>query len=101
MVRAECIWCGDPDGTTKHGLLWIHRTCFEEITDCCQDIKAVVEFAKGERPRILANGDKEGYEALEKYLIEMQAFRQRYDNVAALLKKLSFVDDSSKEVEQK
>jgi len=88
MVRAECIWCGDPQGTTKNGLLWIHRKCFEEITDCCSDIKAAVEFAKGERPRVLANGDKQGYEAIEQFLVEMQAFRKKYACTVALIKKL-------------
>lgn len=88
MVRAECIWCGDPEGTTKNGLLWIHRKCFEEITDRNNDIEAAIEFAKGERPRVKANGDKQGHEALEKFLIEMQEFRQKYDSTVLLIKKL-------------
>jgi hypothetical protein len=95
MVRAECIWCGDPTSTPKHGLLWIHRKCFEEITDCCGDIKAAMEFVRGERPRVLANGDKKGHEAIEKYLIEMQDFRQRWTHVEALIKKLTVVPDLS------
>jgi hypothetical protein len=88
MVRAECIWCGDPEGTTKHGLLWIHRHCFEEISDRNSDIKAAIEFAKGERPRVLANGDKQGYEAIEQFLVEMQVFRKKYAGTVALIKKL-------------
>lgn len=95
MTRAECIWCGYPEGTTKSGLLWIHRKCFEEITDCCGDIKVAIEFAKGERPRIKANGDREGYEALEKYLIEMQAFRQKFTRTVALIQKLSQCNDNN------
>lgn len=99
MVRAECIWCGDPEGTTKSGLLWIHRKCFEEITDRNSDIEAAVEFAKGERPRVLANGDKQGHEAIERFLVEMQEFRQKYVNTVALIKKLSNVSEK-KEGEQ-
>lgn len=99
MTRAECIWCGDPEGTTKNGLLWIHRRCFEEITDCCGDIKAAVEFAKGERPRVLANGDNQGHEAIEKYLICMQEFRQKYTNTVALIKKLQS-NESHEKVKQ-
>lgn len=95
MVKAECIWCEDPVSTPKHGLLWIHRKCFQEITDCCCDIKVAIEFARGERPRIKANGDKEGYEALEKFLVEMQSFRAKWERAEALIKKLTVVTEQT------
>ncbi len=88
MPKAECWWCGDPQSIAKHGMIYLHQKCFDEITDANGDIEAAMEFARGERPRVLANGDKQGYEALEKYLVEMQSFRRRFENTKALIQKL-------------
>lgn len=88
-MKAECWWCGDPEGIAKHGMIYLHPKCFNEITDMNDKIEYAVKYAKGEMPRVLANGDKQGYKSLEKFLIAIDDFSRRWENTEKLIKSLT------------
>jgi hypothetical protein len=88
-MKAECWWCGDPTGIAKHGMIYLHQKCFDEITDNNDNIEYCVKYAKGELPKFKENGDREGYESFTKFLISVQDFQRRWKNTTELIKKLS------------
>lgn len=102
-MKAECWWCGDPTGIAKHGMIYLHKDCFEEITDVAGNIEYCVKYANGELPKFKANGDREGYENFTKFLTAMLDFQRRWKNTEALIKKLSHPEisvDEKTEVEK-
>ena len=97
MTKAKCIWCEVPDSIAKHGMYYLHKECFEQITDMNDKIEFAVKYAKAEMPRVLASGNKQGYESFEKFLIGVDDFSRRWANTEKLIKELSVV---SKEAEK-
>jgi len=91
-MKAECWWCGDPQGIAKHGMIYLHRKCFDAITDHNDDLEYCVKYAKGELPKFKANGDREGYESFKAFLISMHDFRRRWKNTENLIAKLTNTD---------
>ena len=85
MTKAWCIWC-ETGSMPKHGYYWIHPECWEDIYAMASNIKGVDEFLKGERPRILANGDMVGYRTVEEFLVSMADFDRRSRNIMHLFK---------------
>ena len=88
-MKAECWYCGCPSGIAKHGMIYLHQKCFEEITDMNDKIEFAVKYAKGEMPRVLANGNRQGYESFERFLVAMDDFQRRWKNTTELIKKLT------------
>lgn len=88
-MKAECWWCGDPEGIASHGMIYLHQKCFDKITDMNDKIEYAVKYAKGEMPRVLANGDKQGYASIEKFLVAMDDFHRRWENTTKLIASLT------------
>ena len=97
-MRAECFYCGNPTFIAKHGLIYLHKECFEEITDTQGQIEFCVKYVKGELPKFMANGDRIGYESFEKFLISMQDFQKRWKHTTKIIKMLC---KQSEELKQK
>lgn len=88
MPKVECYYCGDPTFIAKHGMIYLHVKCFEEITDMNSQIEYCIKYAKGELPKFRENGDRIGYESFRQFLISMQDFQRRWKNSSELIKKL-------------
>lgn len=87
-MKAWCIWCEMGSTKPRDGMLWIHEHCFLELDDVRNRIKMVEKYLRGEMPRILKNGDKRGYESVEKFLVAMDDFNRRWNNSMKLIKEL-------------
>ena len=85
-MKAECWWCGCPSTIAKHGMIYLHPACFNEIVDAADDIEVAVEYAKGLRPKVKKNDDVVGYASLVQYLVEMQSFRHKFAKVVEQMK---------------
>ena len=85
MTKAWCIWC-EMGPMPPHGYYWIHPECFETMHDIGSNIEMVEKYMKGEMPRILANGNRQGYESVERFLVEMEDFNRRSRNILKLFK---------------
>jgi len=82
-----CIWCETRNRKPPKGKFWIHEKCFFELDDTRNKIKTVEKYLKGELPRILENGDKRGYESVEKFLVSMDDFNRKWTNLMELIEK--------------
>jgi len=87
-MKAWCIWCEDGEQQPKSGMVWIHAKCFQELMDIHRDIEEVKKYMKGEMPRIMASGDRQGYESVERFLIAMDDFRRRWANSMEYIAKI-------------
>jgi len=56
-----------------------------EAFDTHNKIKVAVKFAKGEMPKLLASGDKMGYQSFSNFLLELDDFNRRWNNSMELL----------------
>ncbi len=88
-MKAKCWYCEVPDGIAKHGMIYLHPKCFDEITDMNDKIEFAIKYAKGEMPRVLASGNKQGYESFEKFLVGVDDFSRRWANTEKLIKSLT------------
>jgi len=95
-MKAQCIWCEDSDSQGPRGLYYIHQKCFFEISDMNSSIEYAMKYAKGELPKIKANGDQEGYDNFAKWLQAMSTFQKQWAGVAEKIKKLSALENTAK-----
>ena len=84
-MKKWCIWC-EMGSMPKDGYVWIHEECFERMHNIGSNIEMVEKYMRGEMPRILANGNRQGYESVERFLVEMEDFDRRSSNVRRLIK---------------
>jgi hypothetical protein len=87
-MKAECWYCGNPQGIAKHGMIYLHQECFYEICDNNDNIEYCIKYAEGELPKYKENGDRIGYESFRNFLVSMQDFQKRWKNTTELIKKL-------------
>ena len=86
-MTSWCIWCETRTCKPPKGKFWIHEKCFFELDDVRNKIKTVEKYLKGELPRIKENGDMQGYESVEKFLVSMDDFNRRWTNLTKLIEK--------------
>lgn len=91
-MKAYCIWCENSDSRGPRGLFYIHQECFFKISDMNDSIKYAMKYAKGELPKLKANGDQEGYDNFAKWLEAMGAFQQQWVGVVEKIKRLTIAD---------
>jgi len=84
MTKAWCIWC-ETGQEPKHGYLWIHSECFEQITRIASNLETIEKYLKGEIPRITKKGNKLGRDTVEQFLIDMYDFDRRWRNSMKLI----------------
>jgi hypothetical protein len=88
MTKAWCIW-HETGELPKHGYYWICPECFFKITSTQMSIESVGEYLRGERPRIMKNGDKESRDTVEKFLVDIADFDRRSRNTWRLIKSVT------------
>jgi hypothetical protein len=86
MPKAQCWWCDTPttNSMPKHGMIYLHKECFNEITDMNQSLESILQYMKGYRPK-----HEKDYPTIEVYIQEMKDFQRRWKNTQELIKKLS------------
>ena len=84
-MKKWCIWC-QMGSMPKDGYVWIHEECFEKMHSIGSNIEMVEKYMKCEMPRIKSNGDRQGYESIEKFLVAMDDFNRRSRNIMKLIK---------------
>ena len=85
MTKAWCIYCemGQMPG---HGYYWIHPECFERMEAIAEQVQTVNKYLKGELPKITAQGNKQGCDTVEQFLVDSYDFERRSRNVFKLIK---------------
>ena len=95
MPKAECWWCGDPTGIAKHGMIYLHEECFNEITDMNGNVEAVKEYLEGRRP-----AHENASPTAEKFLEAMAVWARQCEGTKQLIKKLSLSHKETMEDKQ-
>jgi len=65
----------------RNGMVWIHESCFLEITDLLGDIKHIRALLDGKEPG--PKGD-----TIEDFLKRTEDFKKRWNNSMELIEKL-------------
>ena len=88
-MKAQCWWCEDGSNFGPRGMVYLHLKCFEEITDICKEIEYATKYAKGEMPRVLKSGNKQGYKYIERFLVACEDFKQTWNKRMEIIKTLT------------
>ena len=85
MTKAWCMWCemGDqyPPMYKRNGMVWIHESCFLEITDLKGEIKHIRALLDGKEPG--PKGD-----TIESFLERTEDFKKRWNKSMELIERL-------------
>lgn len=86
MVKAWCCWCDMPGDVAKHGYLWIHEQCVDELMDISSDLKSIREMLQGMHPR--NEKDKDKLNVIYKFINDMNAFRNRWKKMVEIIENI-------------